>query len=51
MKAFKGLLWKDYCITRFWFLGWLALLLFIYTVGVSLAGYFGYPEVSVFIVF
>jgi hypothetical protein len=51
MKAFKGLLWKDYCISRFWFFGWLALLLFLYTVGVSVAGYFGYPEVSVFIVF
>ncbi|WP_456273926.1 hypothetical protein [Bacillus sp. AK031] len=51
MKAFKGLLWKDYSISRFWFFGWLALLLFVYIVGVSLAGYFGYPEISVFIVF
>ncbi|WP_421380080.1 hypothetical protein ACOJQI_17015 [Bacillus salacetis] len=51
MKAFKGLLWKDYSISKLGFFGWLALLLFFYVIGVGLAGYYGYPELSVVIVF
>ncbi|RIW37649.1 hypothetical protein D3H55_03495 [Bacillus salacetis] len=51
MKAFKGLLWKDYSISKLWFLGWLALLLFFYAVGISLSTYFGFPELSVVVVF
>ncbi|MGM0844128.1 MAG: hypothetical protein ACQEUT_04055 [Bacillota bacterium] len=51
MKAFKGLLWKDYSISRFWFFGWLALLIFFYIVGVSLAVYFDIMEFSIMVVF
>jgi hypothetical protein len=51
MKAFKGLLWKDYSISKLWFFGWLALLLFFFVVGVSLSVYFEVPELSIMIVF
>lgn len=51
MKAFIGLLQKDYSISRFWFFGWLALLLFFYIVGVSFAAYYDIMEFSIMVVF
>ncbi|MBM7584797.1 hypothetical protein JOC86_001334 [Bacillus pakistanensis] len=40
MKTFKGLLWKDYYISRMWFIGWIGIITFLYAVGVGVGKYF-----------
>jgi hypothetical protein len=47
MKAFRGLLWKDFHTSRIWFYGWIAIILFIYALGLILGKVTGEPSVVV----
>jgi hypothetical protein len=47
MSAFKGLLWKDFKTSRIWFYGWIAIILFIYALGLILGRVTGEPTVVV----
>ncbi len=50
MNAFKGLLWKDYMISRVWFFGWLTVMFFIYLIGIGVSQYFEEPAVALIFV-
>ncbi|MGR3765160.1 hypothetical protein [Rossellomorea sp. NS-SX7] len=47
MNAFKGLLWKDLKTSKIWFYGWIAIILFIYALGLILGRVTGEPTVVV----
>jgi hypothetical protein len=47
MNAFKGLLWKDFHISRIWFYGWIAIILFIYALGLILVRVTGEPTIVI----
>ncbi|WP_370296186.1 hypothetical protein [Rossellomorea marisflavi] len=40
MKAFRGLLWKDFHTSKVWFIGWLAIILVVYSLGFGAGEYF-----------
>ncbi|MEL3973960.1 hypothetical protein AAEO50_16880 [Rossellomorea oryzaecorticis] len=47
MSAFRGLLWKDFKTSKIWFYGWIAIILFIYVLGLILGRVTGEPTVVV----
>ncbi|MDR4936162.1 hypothetical protein RGU11_07250 [Rossellomorea marisflavi] len=40
MNAFRGLLWKDFHTSKVWFIGWLAIIIVVYSLGLGAGGYF-----------
>jgi hypothetical protein len=51
MNAFRGLLWKDFQTSKIWFYGWLAIILFIYVLGLILGRVTGEETISVVFIF
>ncbi len=45
MKAFSGLLWKDFNISKVWFFGWITIVFVIYLLAFGLGEYFNEPAV------